>query len=73
MVTFHDAKFKHNLSTTRVGTADRPHVGVVASWDAKKRKLRTIEVAKDGQVDEGSHRLEDLKQGNVVVYRVLSG
>ncbi|KAK4050334.1 assembly of actin patch protein [Microbotryomycetes sp. JL221] len=72
VVVFHDTKFKHNLSTTRVGTAQAPFVAVVASWDSKKRKLKTIEVnAKDSQVEEGSHRLEDLKQGAVVIYRVV--
>ncbi|KAM0790066.1 hypothetical protein ACM66B_005394 [Microbotryomycetes sp. NB124-2] len=72
VVVFHDTKFKHNLTTTRVGSAQAPFVCVVASWDSKKRKLKTIEVNnKDGQVEEGSHRLEDLKQGHVVVYRVV--
>ncbi|KAK4051017.1 assembly of actin patch protein [Microbotryomycetes sp. JL201] len=72
VVVFHDTKFKHNLTTSRVGSAQSPFAAVVASWDSKKRKLKTIEVnVKDNQVEEGSHRLEDLKQGHVIVYRVV--
>jgi hypothetical protein len=70
VVVFFDTKFKHNLSTTKLG-ADKPMVTVLAAFDAQKRKLRTIEVGKSGQVEEGAHRLDDLKSGNVVVFRVL--
>ena len=72
VVVFFDTKFKHNLSTTKLG-AERPMPCVLAAFDAQKRKLRTIEVGKSGQVEEGAHRLDDLKSGNVVVFRVLPG
>ncbi|ORY77260.1 hypothetical protein BCR35DRAFT_305565 [Leucosporidium creatinivorum] len=71
VIVFHDTKFKHNLSTTRVGSAERPHVAVVAAWDGKKRKVKTIEVGSNGAVEEGGHRTEDLKSGRVSVWRVL--
>ena len=71
IVVFHDAKFKHNLTTTKVGSGDAPHVAVVQAWDAKKRKLRAIEVGKDGSVEEGAWRMEDLKSGEVTVSRVV--
>ncbi|KAL8290543.1 hypothetical protein RQP46_002801 [Phenoliferia psychrophenolica] len=71
VVVFDEAKFKHNLSTTKVGHGDGPHVAVVQAWDSKKRKLRALEVVKDGAVEEGAWRMEDLKGGKVVVYRVV--
>lgn len=70
VVVFFDTKFKHNLSTTKVGS-DKPMACVLAAFDAQKRKLRTIEVGKSGQIEEGAHRLDDLKSGNVVVFRAL--
>ncbi|KAI5478626.1 SH3 domain protein [Pseudohyphozyma bogoriensis] len=71
IIVFWDTKFKQTLSTTKVGTADKPHVAVVAAWDAKKRKIRVIEISKDMAVDEGAYKLEDLKGGSVIVYRVV--
>ncbi|KAK4702137.1 myosin tail region-interacting protein MTI1, partial [Phenoliferia sp. Uapishka_3] len=71
VVVFWDAKFKHNLSTQKVGSSEVPHVAVVQAWDSKKRKLRALEVGKDGAVDEGAWRMEDLKGGSVTVYRAV--
>ena len=71
VIVFHDTKFKHNLSTSRVGSAERPLIAIVAAWDSKKRKVKTIEVASSGSVEEGAHRMEDLKSGKVAVWRVL--
>lgn len=70
---FWDTKFKHNLSSTRLGTSELPRIFIVASYDSSKQKLRTVEVGmKDGAVVEGAHRLLDLKEGKVVVQRVLA-
>lgn len=66
-----EAKFKHNLSTKVVGSAEKPHVAVVEAWDGKKRKVKVIEVGKEGGVEEGSYRFEDLKAGAVVVFRAV--
>jgi hypothetical protein len=65
------AKFKHNLSSKTVGSPEAPHVAIVAGWDAKKGKLRVIEVdGKNGTVDEGSYRIDEMRAGHIVVYRV---
>ncbi|GAA6004071.1 hypothetical protein JCM10207_002411 [Rhodosporidiobolus poonsookiae] len=65
------AKFKHALSTKTVGSDSHPHVAVVVGWEAKKGKLKVHEVdAKSGAVDENSYKVDDLKAGKVVVYRV---
>ncbi|BGP01691.1 assembly of actin patch protein [Rhodotorula toruloides] len=65
------AKFKHNLSSKTVGSLESPHVVIVAGWDAKKGKLKVVEVeGKNGTVDEGSYRIDEMRAGQVVVYRV---
>lgn len=70
VVAVREAKFKHGLSTTKVGGSGAPHVAVVSSFDARKRKLRVIERAQgSGAVQEEAYRLEDLKSGSLVVYR----
>lgn len=66
-----EAKFKHNLSTKVVGSAEKPHVAVVEAWDGKKRKVKVIEVGREGGVEEGAYRFEDLKAGAVVVFRAV--
>ncbi|BGP26125.1 assembly of actin patch protein [Rhodotorula toruloides] len=66
-----DAKFKHNLSSKTVGSVEAPHVAIVAGWDAKKGKLKVVEVeGKNGTVDEGSYRIDEMRAGHLVVYRV---
>lgn len=66
------AKFKHNLSSKTVGSeANGPHLAVVAGWEAKKGKLKVIEVeTKNGSVDENSYRVDEMRAGSLVVYRV---
>lgn len=66
-----DTKFKHNLTTTKFGTLERPHVGIVESWDPKKKKIKSIEVGSGGGVEEGGYRMEDLRGGEVRVFRVV--
>ncbi|GAA5940996.1 hypothetical protein JCM3775_001117 [Rhodotorula graminis] len=70
IVSMH-AKFKHALSSKTVGSAQAPHVAVVAAWDDKKGKLRVLEVdAKSGSMVEGSYKVEDMRAGQLIVYRV---
>lgn len=71
VVSIH-AKFKHNLSTKTVGSdAGGPHVAIVAGWEAKKGKLKVIEVdGKSGAVDENTYRIDEMRAGRVVVWRV---
>ena len=66
------AKFKHNLSTKTVGSeAHGPHLGIVAAWEPKKGKLKVIEVeGKNGSVDENSYRVDEMRAGSLIVYRV---
>ena len=70
VVSMH-AKFKHALSSKTVGSAQAPHVAVVAAWDNKKGKLRVLEVdPKGGTMAEGSYKVEDMRAGQLTVYRV---
>ncbi|GAA5838646.1 hypothetical protein JCM9279_003817 [Rhodotorula babjevae] len=70
IVSMH-AKFKHALSSKTVGSAQAPHVAVVAAWDDKKGKLRVLEVdPKSGTMAEGSYKVEDMRAGQLTVYRV---
>ncbi|GAA5889162.1 hypothetical protein JCM8208_007788 [Rhodotorula glutinis] len=70
IVSIH-AKFKHALSSKTVGSAQAPHVAVVAAWDDKKGKLRVLEVdPKSGSMVEGSYKVEDMRAGQLTVYRV---
>jgi hypothetical protein len=65
---FQDVKLKQTLGSKTIGS----HVAVVSGFDDKKSKLRVLEVDKNGaSVDEGSYKLDDLKQGTITVYRVL--
>ncbi|GAA6062817.1 hypothetical protein JCM10212_001549 [Sporobolomyces blumeae] len=68
VVVFRDVKLKQTLGSKTVGS----HLAIVAGWDAKKAKLRVYEVDKGGAVDEGSYKLDDLKQGTITVYRVMA-
>ncbi|BGP18038.1 hypothetical protein JCM10213_008427 [Rhodosporidiobolus nylandii] len=65
-------KLKHALTSKTVGSDASPHLGIVAGWDAKKGKLKVVEVdPKSGSVDEATYKVEDLKQGWVRVWRVV--
>ncbi|GAA5888469.1 hypothetical protein JCM5296_000640 [Sporobolomyces johnsonii] len=67
IVVFRDVKLKQTLGSKTVGS----HVAIVGGWDAKKHKLRVLEVdAKNGGVDENSYKLDEVKQGKVEVFRV---
>ncbi|GAA5934587.1 uncharacterized protein JCM15063_004622 [Sporobolomyces koalae] len=67
VVVFHDVKLKQTLGSKTVGS----HLAIVSGFEEKKAKLRVLEVDKNGTIDEGSYKLDDLKQGTIVVYRVL--
>ncbi|GAA6015484.1 hypothetical protein JCM11491_004367 [Sporobolomyces phaffii] len=68
VVVFQDVKLKQTLGSKTIGS----HVAIVSGFDDKKSKLRVLEVDKNGaSVDEGSYKLDDLKQGAISVYRVL--
>ncbi|GAA5980080.1 hypothetical protein JCM5350_001755 [Sporobolomyces pararoseus] len=68
VVVFRDVKLKQTLGSKTVGS----HVAIVSGFDEKKSKLRVLEVDKNGaSIDEGSYKLDDLKQGTITVYRVM--
>lgn len=68
VVVFRDVKLKQTLGSKTVGS----HVAIVNGFDEKKSKLRVFEVDKNGSsIDEGSYKLDDLKQGTITIYRVL--
>ena len=83
IVTFRNAKFGGHKGTMRtkysqdVGKPD--HAGVVQGWDGTKKKLvvweqRSEEERKEkkrAKVREESYRLDDLKSGEVRVWRVM--
>lgn len=71
IVVLRGSRFKKPLTTIKVGCGGEAHVVVVSGYDAKKRKVHTIEVGeKSGLVEEGSFRVEELKSGKVDFYRV---
>ncbi|SCZ88085.1 BZ3500_MvSof-1268-A1-R1_Chr10-2g02832 [Microbotryum saponariae] len=71
IVIMTDCKFRATLSSTRVGADGQPKQSVCQAWDAKKRKLRTIEVGKNGGVEENSYKVDDLKEGRVEIQRIV--
>ncbi|GAA5822472.1 hypothetical protein JCM11251_006350 [Rhodosporidiobolus azoricus] len=65
------AKFKHALTSKTVGSDQQPHLAIVGGYESKKGKLRVVEVnSKNGNVDEESYKVEDMKAGRVTVFRV---
>ncbi|GFZ45131.1 hypothetical protein JCM24511_02857 [Saitozyma sp. JCM 24511] len=72
IAAFHDAKLKGKKGlqsyTQQVGSVEDPLVGVVIESEAKKHKLRVLQVER-GVPEEVSYRCDDLKSGRVVVYR----
>ncbi|KAJ4000282.1 hypothetical protein F5050DRAFT_596855 [Lentinula boryana] len=77
IVWMHDAKFKGHKGLQNysqiVGSAG-PLVGVVSEFEAKKFKIRVLQANQHvGQqtVEAVSYRLEDLKSGQVKIFRVL--
>lgn len=82
VVSFRNAKFqgKHGGLHTKYSLDVVGHVGVVVEWDGTKKKLRVAEQGRDvkekkkdkkGKVEVESYRLEDLRSGEVRVWRVV--
>lgn len=85
VVSFRNAKFsgKHGNLHTKYSMDVASHVGVVTEWDGTKKKLRVAEQGRDlasskdkkkdkkGKVEVDSYRLEDLRSGEVRVWRVV--
>ncbi|KIW05970.1 uncharacterized protein PV09_03155 [Verruconis gallopava] len=83
VVSFRNAKFqgKHGGLHTKYSIEVGGHVGVVVEWDGTKKKLRVAEQGRDmnkekkkdkkGKVEMESYRLEDLRSGEVRVWRVV--
>jgi myosin tail region-interacting protein MTI1 len=77
IVSIRNAKFQgkhgpmHAKYSMEVGKPD--HVGVVAEWDGTKKKVRAWEQGRDGKkVKMESYKLDDLRSGEVKVWRVMS-
>lgn len=77
LLALHDAKFKGHKGLQayhqNVG-ADEPVLGVVSEFEPKKSKIRLFQANQHvGQqtVESVSYRLEDLKSGSIIVYRVV--
>lgn len=73
IVASYGASFKgkgigHNSMT--LGSLLTPHAGVVSENDIKKNKFKAFGVF-NGKVELLSYRLDELKSGSIVVYRVL--
>jgi len=76
VVTFRNAKFQghkgglHQKYSVDVGKPD--HCAIVLEWDGTKRKVKVVEQSKDkGRARSESYRLDDLKSGEVRVFRVV--
>lgn len=77
IVSFRNSKFqgKHGplgaKYNAEVGKPD--HVAIVAEWDGSKKKLRTWEQGRENKkVKQESYKLEDLRSGEVKVWRVVA-
>lgn len=68
-----DAKFDRGLgrSSLKVGSAEVPHVGVVAEGvkDIKKAKVKVVELVQ-GRHNVETYKLDDLKSGTVEIRRL---
>ncbi|KAL9945836.1 hypothetical protein ACHAP6_004406 [Verticillium nonalfalfae] len=76
IVSIRNAKFQgkhgpmHAKYTAEVGKPD--HVGVVAEWDGTKKKVRAWEQGRENKkVKMESFKLDDLRSGEVKVWRVM--
>lgn len=76
IVSIRNAKFQgkhgamHAKYTAEVGKPD--HVGIVAEWDGTKRKVRVWEQGRENKkVKMESFKLDDLRSGEVKVWRVM--
>ena len=74
IAAFHDVRLKgkRGLSgyTQQVGSVEDPLVGIIYEFEPKnKHKIRLLQVER-GTPTEVSYRLDDVKSGRVVIYRV---
>ncbi|KAJ4292078.1 assembly of actin patch protein [Kalmusia sp. IMI 367209] len=76
IISLRNARFQgkhgamHAKYSIDVGKPD--HVGVVVEWDGKKRKVRVWEQGRESKkVKPESFRMEDLRSGEVRVWRVM--
>lgn len=81
IAVFRSSKFQghkgslHQKYTAEAGRLDVTHVGIVYEWDGAKRKIRIFEQPENGsaggKIKPESYRLNDLKSGEVKVFRVI--
>ncbi|KAI0815747.1 hypothetical protein GGR55DRAFT_359752 [Xylaria sp. FL0064] len=76
IMSIRNAKFQgkhgpmHAKYTTEVGKPD--HVAIVAEWDGTKKKVRAWEQGRESKkVKQESYKLEDLRSGEVKIWRVM--
>ncbi|KAG5945053.1 hypothetical protein E4U53_006764 [Claviceps sorghi] len=76
IISFRNAKFQgkhgpmHAKYSAEVGKPD--HVGVVAEWDGTKKKVRAWEQGRENKkVKLESYKLDDLRSGEVKIWRVV--
>ncbi|KAI0014292.1 hypothetical protein F4779DRAFT_559062 [Xylariaceae sp. FL0662B] len=76
IVSIRNAKFQgkhgpmHAKYTTEVGKPD--HVGIVTEWDGTKKKVRAWEQGRESKkVKQESFKLDDLRSGEVKIWRVM--
>ncbi|KAI1437218.1 hypothetical protein GGR50DRAFT_120749 [Xylaria sp. CBS 124048] len=76
ILSIRNAKFQgkhgpmHAKYTVEVGKPD--HVAIVAEWDGTKKKVRAWEQGRENKkVKQESYKLEDLRSGEVKVWRVM--
>ena len=76
IISFRNARFQgkhgtmHAKYSTEVGRPD--HVGVVVEWDGRKKKVRVWEQGRESRkVKPESFKMEDLRSGEVRVWRVM--
>ncbi|KAK4125897.1 hypothetical protein N657DRAFT_632086 [Parathielavia appendiculata] len=76
IVSIRNAKFQgkhgamHAKYSMEVGKPD--HVGVVAEWDGTKKKVRAWEQGRESKkVKQESFKLDDLRSGEVKIWRVM--
>ncbi|EJP63382.1 SH3 domain-containing protein [Beauveria bassiana ARSEF 2860] len=77
IVSFRNSKFQgkhgamHAKYSAEVGKPD--HVAIVAEWDGTKKKLRAWEQGRENKkVKLESYKLDDLRSGEVKVWRVVA-
>lgn len=76
IISIRNAKFQgkhgamHAKYSTEVGKPD--HVAIVAEWDGTKKKLRAWEQGRENKkVKVESYKLDDLRSGEVKIWRVM--